>query len=195
FELLESADHVLTGFSTTAIEAGYFNLDITLTGATGLELYADYIEAGLMKHAANVDELITVLHESAEKARSRQRGLRRTGPRNINLHLDEIEKHWKAVEPEVSATIERLSQTSVTLQAHDIIPKSPPQDPKIASQRHAPPPQKAAASQSKENSPSMQRIVQLAQRFLPHHVLIKLNPLARQLRLLEKRIRAITGTS
>ena len=214
FELMECADHLITGFSTTALEAGNFNLDITLTGNLGRELFVDYLEAGLMKHAANADELIALLHKSAERAGNRQSGLRRIGPRGISPHLDEIARHWEAIGSEVRATSARLSRISFNVRPHDIVPRSEPRkapttkattpttkETTPTTKATAPttkatapttkataPTTKATAPTTKASTPVMQRIEKVADAILPHWILTALTPLARQLRLLEERI-------
>lgn len=58
FELLSEVDHLVTEFSTTAIEAMNLGLPVTIIGELGPELFENYISKGLMVRATNSNEIL-----------------------------------------------------------------------------------------------------------------------------------------
>lgn len=116
FDLLSNVDHLLTGFSTTAIEATSFKVDITLTGEVGKEIFSDYIDGNRMAHIVSIDDLFDRLSLCAEKRKSNaglMRGPRRVEPQKPELLVAEILEDWQTKHQVQAKTQARLKNAQV----------------------------------------------------------------------------------
>ncbi len=72
FELMMRADHLVTGYSTTSIEAQSYGLDVSLYHTQATELLQTYIEDGRMQFCPNSEDLISNISNGLRKKDSRR---------------------------------------------------------------------------------------------------------------------------
>lgn len=106
FDLLKVSEHLLTEFSTTAIEAIPFGIDITLTGNVGKEIFSGYIKSGRMQYAKNEEALLERLIASSKKDKKVKDFIIDDGPYQT---LEKILNDWNIKKNDVSLLADRTN--------------------------------------------------------------------------------------
>ncbi|MGY8796388.1 MAG: hypothetical protein ACKVJN_14920, partial [Woeseiales bacterium] len=78
YDAMSYADHLVTGYSSTALEAESFELEISLFHSFAEELFEEHIRSGHMGYCTTAGDLLTrLLHCREARRTKRVRGLRR----------------------------------------------------------------------------------------------------------------------
>jgi hypothetical protein len=163
YDLLQHVDHVVTPFSTIAIEAAHFNIPVTLTERVSVEVFAgfDNDNQGFADDPEAICDRIRETRDAAPKNRS-DRPEHPLIPRAIAATA-EIFADWDFRNNETRARIDKMSKYPVFTE--------PPMEYDIL---------KAEVM--------MDRVVKLAQSTLRENTLKWLTPLSKSARRLEKRL-------
>ena len=101
YELLENVDHLVTNFSTTAIEALAFNIDITLSGDVGAEIFSDYLNNAQIEIVKDSIQLLQRLNKSQKSLNKHSSNTidlnikKSTAPKKIKKEILNIFKDWE----------------------------------------------------------------------------------------------------
>ena len=74
FNLMEHSHHLITDFSTTAMEANDFNIEVTLVGETGSDIFQQYVTTRGFNTANKKEEIIQILQRQFKNKASLKTG-------------------------------------------------------------------------------------------------------------------------
>ena len=175
YDLLQHVDHLVTPFSTIALEAAHFNVPITLTENVSVEVFSGFNidNLGFASSPEAVCARISECRVAAPEDRKRRR-IRALAPRAVGAMVD-ILADWDLRKNDIGARTARLCTIPMFA------------DPPVRYEGPRPQAKRASASPPAA-TPLTNCVVKLAQLILSEGMLKWLTPLSKRLRRLEQRL-------
>lgn len=173
YDLLQHVDHVVTPFSTIALEAGHFNVPVTLTEKISAEVFSGF---GIDNLGFTSDpEAICARIRECRDAAPENRANRKTHSLIPSAAATTVEicADWASRGEESRSRVEKISKYPLFNEPPVRYDLNEPEIPILW---------------AKTRTPIMDRIVKLAQSTLSDEILKKLTPLSMRVRRIEQRL-------
>ena len=95
FNLMEHSHHLITDFSTTAMEANDFNIEVTLVGETGSDIFQQYVTTRGFNTANKKEEIIQILQRQFKNKASLKTGRKNHDYRDVEEITNDIINDWQ----------------------------------------------------------------------------------------------------